>query len=155
MNEDDIVRVTITMSRKQHKALKQYAGFFGVSQSEFVNDCLGFFWNKFLPFCTLTQSIFQNLNLLPDKRRQKPCFGPQCYVCSKRIECRTGLYQGVVHVCANCRPLMTVEAKASCREFQLAHNQAPQWRKDLIETILSHKYESDSHDQAFLPSTRP
>jgi|14BtaG_2_1085337.scaffolds.fasta_scaffold30432_2 hypothetical protein len=142
MSDDDIVRVTVTMTRKQHKALKQYASFFGATQSDIVVDCLGYFWNKHYAFCTLTQQIFKNLNLAPDKRRQKPCYGHQCHQCTKSLECRVGKYSGVVVVDESCRPLMTLEGKRTLRDFQLAHHQAPQWTADLLETKLSHKDEN-------------
>lgn len=131
MHDDDIVRVTVTMTRKQHKALKQYASFFGQTQSEIVVDCLGYFWNKHYAFCTLTQQIFHNLKLAPDKRRHKPCYGHQCHQCTKNVECRTGLYQGVVHVDESCRPLMSDEGKRRLIQFQLAHEQPPQWVADV------------------------
>ena len=130
MHDDDIVRVTVTMTRKEHKLLKQYAGFFGMSQSEIVTDCLGYFWNKHHNFCTLTQQIFTTLKLAPDRRRHKPCYGHQCHQCTKVVECRTGMYSGVVQVHENCRFLMTDEGKASMRAFQIAHDQAPQWMED-------------------------
>ena len=131
MNDDDTVRVTVVMTRKQHKALKQYAGFFGLTQSEIVLDCLCYFWNKHYQFCTLTQQIFQNLKLIPDKRRDKHCYGHQCHQCTKNLECRVGRYEGVVRVNENCRPLMTMEGKRRLIDFQLAHHQTPQWTDDV------------------------
>ena len=131
MHDDDSVRVTVNMTRKQHKLLKQYAGCFGVSQSEIVTACLGYFGDKPRHVFTLTHMSFRNLTIDADRRRQRAGYGHQCHQCTKVVECRTGMYSGVLQVHENCRPLMTDEGKASMRAFQKAHDQAPQWMEDL------------------------
>ena len=128
--DDDIVRVTVTMTRRQLKALKQYSSFFGRTQSEVISDTLSYYLQSYAKTCLLMQDVFSKLKIATDKRAHKGCFGFRCHQCTHSIRCRTGLYDGVVHVSENCRELMTVKGKRILQNFQLANGQPPQWLED-------------------------
>ena len=128
--DDDIVRVTVTMTRRQLKALKQYSSFFGRTQSEVLSDTLSFYLQSYAKTCLLMQDVFSKLKIATDKRAHKDCFGYRCHQCTNNTACRTGLYDGVVRVSENCRELMTIEGKKKLQAFQLANGQTPQWMED-------------------------
>lgn len=130
MSDDDIVRVTVTMTRRQLKALKQYSSFFGKTQSEVISDTIGYFLQSYAKTCVFTQDVFKKLKIPVDKRAHKECFGFRCHQCEHSVRCRTGLYDGVVRVGENCRELMTYDGKKTLQAFQLANGQIPQWLED-------------------------
>ena len=130
MNDTDLIRVTVTMTRKQHKALKSYGTFFGLTQSQLVTECVTYFINTHYKWCEFTQRLIKDIQLPLDKRAPKPCYGPSCFVCTKQIECRTGKYEGVLLMKESSLHLATDEAKMVTRELQLAHGQEPQWPED-------------------------
>ena len=103
-------RVVVKMSDECHKALKQYAAFYGLTMSEVLyhNTRVGF--HKQAIHCRVVQDIFEKLGISADKRQHKPCFGSLCHGCTHKTACATGLYKGVVEIEERLKPLIKEEA---------------------------------------------
>ena len=87
--------VQVPMSTDCHKALKQYAAYLGITMGELMYRCARHSFHKQAHSCKWMSSTLESLEIKLDKGSDKPCFGYCCNLCSKRTECRTGVYEGL------------------------------------------------------------
>ena len=116
-------RVVVQMSDECHKALKQYAAFYGVTMSEVLyhNTRVGF--HKQAIHCRVVQDIFEKLGIAHDKRQHKPCFGSLCHGCTHKTACTTGFYKGVVELEERLIPITKEELKREIASMQASDKQ--------------------------------
>jgi len=120
-------RVVVQMSDECHKALKQYAAFYGKTMSEVLyhNTRVGF--HKQSLGCHVVQDIFDKLGISLDKRVSKPCFGTLCHSCIHGTACNAGVYKGVVEMEEHLLPLIKKEFRRTLNDMQEANGQVSQF----------------------------
>tara|TARA_Y100000022_G_C13257295_1_gene380337 strand:+ start:356 stop:736 length:381 start_codon:yes stop_codon:yes gene_type:complete len=120
-------RVVVQMSDECHKALKQYAAFYGLTMSEVLyhNTRVGF--HKQSVGCNVVQDIFDKLGISQDKRTDKPCFGSLCHSCIHLTACGAGVYKGVIEMEERLLPFTKECFKRTLADMQEAHGQVPQF----------------------------
>lgn len=89
-------RVVVQMSDDCHKALKQYAAFYGMTMSEVLYNCTRMQFHKQKHLCKYVNTLLNQLGIATDKRSYKPCFSFLCFNCKHLTACKTGVYQGLV-----------------------------------------------------------
>ena len=99
--------VQVKMSDECHKALKQYSAFFGVPMGEVLYRFARFAFHKQARSCKWMANTLEQLGIELDKGSEKPCFGFRCNGCTKQVECRTGVYEGLFEVAAEHEHLIT------------------------------------------------
>ncbi len=120
-------RVVVQMSDECHKALKQYAAFYGLTMSEVLyhNTRVGF--HKQSVGCEVVQDIFDKLGISLDKRTYKPCFGTLCHSCVHQTACGAGVYKGVVEMEEHLLHLTKEEFRRALSDMQEANGQVSQF----------------------------
>ena len=124
----------VQMSDECHKALKQYAAFYGMTMSEVLYNCTRFQFHKQMQNCEFVKGMLETLNIPMDKRALKPCYSFLCFNCKHSVTCKTGLYDGVVELPESEleRNLLTPLGKSNLTELQEAAGQVPQ-AKELVK----------------------
>jgi len=120
-------RVVVTMSDECHKALKQYAAFYGNTMGEVLYHNTRAAFHKQALICNVVEDLFRKLGITNDKRQDKPCFGFMCNACVHSTACRTGVYQGVVVVEDHLAELLKDPGKSLVSAMQQAHKQDSQF----------------------------
>ncbi len=87
--------VQVPMNTECHKALKLYAAYLGITMGELMYRCARHSFHKQAQTCNWMNNTLASLDIPLDKGSEKPCFGFPCNLCSKRTECRTGVYEGL------------------------------------------------------------
>lgn len=91
-------RVVVTMSDECHRALKQYAAFYGKTMGEVLYHNTRVAFHTQAKYCNFVDDVLSKLGIRPDKRREKPCFGFLCHGCVHSTACRTGMHKGLVEL---------------------------------------------------------
>ncbi len=112
--------VQVKMSDECHKALKQWSAFLGVPMGELLYRYARFGFHEQAHCCSWMDGTLSYLGIELDKGSEKPCFGFRCNICSKRTECRTGVYQGLVEIPEQIQPTVTAHGKAVIGEMRKA-----------------------------------
>lgn len=122
-------RVVVQMADTCHKALKQYAAFYGMTMSEVLYNCTRMQFHKQASDCEFVEDMFDKLDIDLDKRALKPCFSFLCFGCKHVTACKVGLYKGVVELTGLCvdNDLVTPEGKTKVTKFQIEAGQEPQF----------------------------
>ena len=120
-------RVVVTMSDECHKALKQYAAFYGKTMDEVLYHNTRAAFHKQALVCSVVEDIFRRLGITNDKRQEKPCFGFLCNGCVHSTACRTGVYQGVVVIEERLTELLKETGKSAVSAMQIGHKQDSQF----------------------------
>ena len=121
-------RVVVQMSDDCHKALKQYAAFYGMTMSEVLYQCTRMQFHRQRETCKYLEGVLNNLDIAPDKRSHKPCFSFMCFNCKHQTACQTGFYKGVCEVPDEVfeKDLLTDFGKRALTDLQLSAGQTPQ-----------------------------
>ena len=120
-------RVVVTMSDDCHKALKQYAAFYGVTMGEILYHNTRVAFHKQWLVCNFVRTLFSQLNIRTDKRQKKPCFGVLCNGCTHKTECKAGVYGGVFNLQERLLPFVRSEGHAAFSEMQESSGQVSQF----------------------------
>ena len=99
--------VQVKLSDEYHKALKQYSAFFGVPMGEALYRFTRYAFHKQAHSCKWMSTALKQLEIELDKGSDKPCFGFRCIGCTKQVECRTGVYEGLFELPAEHEHLIT------------------------------------------------
>ena len=126
-------RVVVQMSDEWHKALKQYAAFYGMTMSEVMYNCSCFQFHKQMQNCEFVKGVLATLDIPMDKRALKPCYSFLCFSCKHSVTCQTGLYDGVVEMPEDKieKDLLTDQGKINLTKLQESAGQLPQ----IMETV--------------------
>ena len=126
-------RVVVQMSDESHKALKQYAAFYGMTMSEVMYNCTRFQFHKQMQSCEFVKGMLATLDIPMDKRALKPCYSFLCFSCKHSVTCQTGLYDGVVEMPEDKieKDLLTDQGKINLTKLQESAGQLPQ----IMETV--------------------
>ena len=126
-------RVVVQMSDESHKALKQYAAFYGMTMSEVMYNCTRFQFHKQMQSCEFVKGMLATLDIPMDKRALKPCYSFLCFKCKHSVTCNTGLYDGVVELSETVleKDLLTPLGKSNLTKLQESAGQLPQ----IMETV--------------------
>lgn len=111
-------RVNLSLDANLKKLAQVYAHFFGLSLQQLLSECLTIQIQRHALACSFVHSAMEGLDIKPDKRAIKPCYGFTCLICMHHTSCRTGLYPGVIHVNERCAPLIRPEGWAITHAFQ-------------------------------------
>lgn len=124
-------RVVVQMSDDCHKALKQYAAFYGMTMSEVLYQCTRMQFHRQRESCKYLGGVLNNLDIVPDKRASKPCFSFMCFSCNHLTACQTGFYKGVCEVPDEVfeKDLLTEFGKRALTDLQLSAGQSPQLKE--------------------------
>lgn len=95
------------MSTECAAVLKQYAAFWGLTQSEVLNQASRqFIHSQAARGCLASQQILDSHNIALDKRAHKPCYGSGCLCCEHIGKCRIGSYKGEFEMAQRYRYLL-------------------------------------------------
>lgn len=124
-------RVVVQMSDDCHKALKQYAAFYGMTMSEVLYQCTRMQFHTQREKCKYVGGMLDNLDIAPDKRASKPCFSFLCFSCKHLTACKTGLYKGVCEVHDEIfeKDILTDSGKRALTKLQRSADQLPQLKE--------------------------
>lgn len=89
-------RVAVSLADDDAVILKEYAAFFGVTQSDVIAEITKAALNNHALNCKKVSSMLEMRDRALDKRAGKPCYtGYGCFGCKHRTACTTGVYQGL------------------------------------------------------------
>lgn len=111
-------RVNLSLDTNLKQLAQVYAHFFGLSLRQLLSECLTIQIQRHALACSFVHSAMEGLDIKPDKRAIKPCYGFTCLICVHQTSCRTGLYSGVIHVNERCAELLRPEGRAIIHAFQ-------------------------------------
>tara|TARA_B100000035_G_scaffold220650_1_gene189444 strand:+ start:6597 stop:7034 length:438 start_codon:yes stop_codon:yes gene_type:complete len=127
-------RVVVQMSEECHKALKQYAAFYGMTMSEVLYESTRMQFHTQLGVCEFVEDMFEKLGIEADNRASKPCFSFMCFSCKHRAACKEGTYQGVIELEGPCidKNLVLENGRKRVAALQIEAGQEPQF-EDLFD----------------------
>lgn len=89
-------RIAVSMSDDCAAILKEYAAFFGVTQSEAMYELARASIHNHAINCKKVSSMLEMRDKSLDKRAGKPCYtGYSCLACKHRTACTAGVYKGL------------------------------------------------------------
>jgi hypothetical protein len=87
-------KVQVQLTFEEHAALKMYAATWDTTVTAVIREAVLHTLYAHSACCGKVASIVNSVDVVPDNRRFKECYGYPCRACSHEVECRTGLYQG-------------------------------------------------------------
>ena len=92
-------RVAVSLADDDAVILKEYAAFFGVTQSDAIAEITKAAIHNHALNCKKVGSMLEMRDRSLDKRTGKPCYtGYGCMACKHRTACTAGVYQGLFEV---------------------------------------------------------
>ncbi len=87
-------KVQVQLTCEEHSALKMYAATWDTTVTAVIREAVLHTLYAHSACCGKVASIVDSVDVVPDKRRMKQCFGYPCRACKHETVCRTGLYPG-------------------------------------------------------------
>ncbi len=87
-------KVQVQLTCEEHAALKMYAATWKTSVTAVIREAVLHTLYAHSACCGKVATIVDSVDVVPDNRRFKECYGYPCRACSHELECRTGLYEG-------------------------------------------------------------
>lgn len=87
-------KIQVQLTAEEHAALKMYATTWNTTVTAVIREAALHTLYAHSGCCGKVATIVEGLDVTPDKRRFKDCYGYPCRACKHETVCRTGLYTG-------------------------------------------------------------
>lgn len=87
-------KIQVQLTEVEHAAIKLYAATWGTTVTAVIREAALQTVHAHSGCCGKVATVVASVDLAPDKRRFKECFGYPCRACKHEGLCRTGLYTG-------------------------------------------------------------